>query len=341
MEESVDAIGGGSCRALRFIIIFFLHFFVKWVTVFNISERAAESLLKNIHGLLKYARENIPLFPDTAKDFPQTMHTVYKRLGLSGNNCQIYIVCPRCHCMYDEMAAKNKLYCDNVKYPNHPHANKRLRCGANLGKTVCFNHKEKMFYPFKKFCTQSIVLKVQEYFNRPGFVENCARWKARQSFSTTGHYRDIYDGKIWRDFQIVDDIPFLAGEHNLGLMLNLDWFQPFKHTQYSVGVVYLSILNLPRELRFKTENIILAGVIPGPTEPDSDGLSFYMRPIVNELIEMWKGVEVTMNDSKITVKAAVLCIAADIPAARKLCGFLGHAAKLGCSKCTKEFKTGK
>ena len=30
----------------------------------------------------------------------------------------------------------------------------------------------------------------------------------------------------------------------------------------------------------------------------------------------------------------------DIPAARKVCGFLSHAARLGCSKCLKIFQSG-
>ena len=40
------------------------------------------------------------------------------------------------------------------------------------------------------------------------------------------------------------------------------------------------------------------------------------------------------------IQAAVLCFASDIPAARKLCGFLGHSAKRGCSHCYKEFPGG-
>jgi len=35
---------------------------------------------------------------------------------------------------------------------------------------------------------------------------------------------------------------FLPQPHNLALMLNCYWFQPYKHTQYSVGVLYLTIL---------------------------------------------------------------------------------------------------
>lgn len=35
--------------------------------------------------------------------------------------------------------------------------------------------------------------------------------------------------------------------------------------------------------------------------------------------------------------AVHLCVACDIPACRKVCGFLGHSAELGCSKCMKKF----
>ena len=37
------------------------------------------------------------------------------------------------------------------------------------------------------------------------------------------------------------------------------------------------------------------------------------------------------------VRCALLCVASDVPAARKGCGFLGHS---GCSQCKKEFPGG-
>lgn len=46
-------------------------------------------------------------------------------------------------------------------------------------------------------------------------------------------------------------------------MLNCDWFQPFAQSRYTVGVIYLVILNLPRAIRFRSENIIITGIIPG------------------------------------------------------------------------------
>ena len=37
------------------------------------------------------------------------------------------------------------------------------------------------------------------------------------------------------------------------------------------------------------------------------------------------------------VHRALMCVACDLPAGRKICGFLGHSATLGCSRCFKEF----
>ena len=37
--------------------------------------------------------------------------------------------------------------------------------------------------------------------------------------------------------------------------LNVDWYQPFEHTQHSEGAIYLTVLNLPRQERFLKEKI--------------------------------------------------------------------------------------
>ena len=38
------------------------------------------------------------------------------------------------------------------------------------------------------------------------------------------------------------------------------------------------------------------------------------------------------------VRCALLCVSCDLPAGRKVCGFLGHAAWYGCSRCGKCFE---
>ena len=130
----------------------------------------------------------------------------------------------------------------------------------------------------------------------------------------------------------------LNQKRSLGLMINADWFQPFKHCTDSLGAIYLVIMNFPRKERYKRENVILAGLIPSlQKEPSS--LNAFLAPLVEELQELWKGVRLYTSESpkyKVLIRGALLCSACDLPAARKLCGFKGHNANRGCSKCYKE-----
>ena len=323
------------------VIKFMLQYFVIWIAKYNISDRAAESLLKFFCSIASWLGGKFGIFNRVLKFIPRTMYSVYKQLGLFDRTDHVFVVCPKCYNLHEQSECLRDASCSAVRFPAHPQKSRRSKCNESLGKVV-FNNNERKFHPRMKLCVQSISQKLKSFCARAGFIQRCNEWKERDTFEQTGYYRDIYDGRIWRDFQSVDDIPFLSGPCNIGLMLNIDWFQPYSHCQYSVGAVYLSLMNLPRHLRFKTENIILVAVLPGPNEPDAEGLCHLMRPIVDELLKLWTdGVEVTVGKQLLTVKAALLCVAADLPAARKLCGFLGHGAKLGCSKCTKEFKTRK
>lgn len=144
---------------------------------------------------------------------------------------------------------------------------------------------------------------------------------------------------MWKDFMYIGGEPFLAAPNNFALMLNVDWFQPFKHSLYSVGAIYIVFMNLPRELRFKPENVMLVGVIPGPHEPKLT-INTYLKPLVEELNILWKGIQYKPSESNVscTFRAALLCVGCDVPAARKVCGFTSHASNNGCSKCKKFFQ---
>ena len=112
---------------------------------------------------------------------------------------------------------------------------------------------------------------------------------------------------------------FLSGRYTFGLLINIDWFQPFKHVQYSVGFIYIAILNFQRNLRYRRENMLLIGVIPGPTEPHLH-VNPYLEQLVEELLKLWKGIEMITNEGTQTVHAILLCNSSDIPATRKLGG---------------------
>lgn len=81
-------------------------------------------------------------------------------------------------------------------------------------------------------------------------------------------------------------------------------------------MIYLAIMNLPRAVRFKRENIIIVGLLPGPSEP-SKNMNSYLTPLVSDLLTLWEGFDCGTQ----FIRCALLCV---LPAARKVCGFLSY-----------------
>ena len=224
----------------------------------------------------------------------------------------------------------------NCKLANPPKRNCIL---GDLGE-FSISGIENMVPLMNTYCYKSLINSLEDMLQRPGFEDKCEQWCSRETVD--GVYSDVYDGRVWQQFQNYNGQSFLSSPNNYAFMVNVDWFQPFKRVNsVSVGVIYLVCMNLPRELRFLRENVILAGIIPAlDREPSS--LNTFLQPLVNDLKLLWGGVPMTTHkyESGTTARGALLCAAADIPACRKLCGFMGHSARLGCSKCRKEFKGG-
>ena len=211
-------------------------------------------------------------------------------------------------------------------------------CGSKLVDKVILKNGVSKFYPVKVYCWKSLVSQMENILQRTGLPELCEQWRTRQV--EEGVLSDIYDGEVWKNFKWRDGSEFNL-ERRYGLMLNVDWFQPFKRrSDYSVGVIYFVVLNLPRSERFKFQNVILGGIIPSlDSEPK---LATFLRPYGDELNGLWKGglIYTSLSPVPLKVFAALICVAADIPATHKVCGFVGHSAYRACSKCFKYFPGG-
>ena len=100
----------------------------------------------------------------------------------------------------------------------------------------------------------------------------------------------------------------------------------------------LFILNLTRAVRFKPENILITGIIPGPSEPSLGEMNSYLRPLVKELNSLWSdGFTLQHIGRTVVIHATLLATVGDVPAAAKLGGFLGHTSKHASWKCLKIF----
>ena len=249
----------------------------------------------------------------------------------------IYVVCSGCHSLYsyNECIEKTGSLISSRKC-SHKHFSKL--CNVKLLKEVVSISESIKLYPCKVYCYKNIISSLQKFLLRPGFSDLC---ESTRNFANCERLMsDVYHGKIWQEFLVYKGENFLAVPHCYGLLLNVDWFQPFEHFTYSVGVIYLVLLNLPRSLRYKRENVILVGVIPGPAEPPLN-INSYLAPMVSHLLDLWKGVDLRISETNSQlVKAALLGVSCDLPAGRKVCGFLSHSANLGCSCCYSSFSQG-
>lgn len=343
-EDSCDEDDGATATytPLLHLYLFFLFMFQ---SIFRLSDHALDVLLKFLSMFFKSLGKVSSLPQSFLHCLPSSIYSARKKSGNKRDQFTRYVSCPSCHCLYclDNCVVKSADHvieskkCAFVRFPFHPQRQHRKSCDSQLMKRVKSKCKGASLYPRRVYCYKSLVDSLQDMLKQPDFSRKCELWRHREQ--EPGVFSDVYDGDIWKEFLNPNGQPFLSIPNNYALQLNVDWFNPYKHTQHSEGAIYLSILNLPRNERFLQENIILVGVIPGPKEPPLL-INTYLEPLVDELIKLWSGVIFKDHNGHSTiVRAALLCSSCDIPASRKVCGFVGHNAFKACSKCSLSFPT--
>ena len=305
-------------------------------TLHSLSLRAVQWLLLFFTTLLSVLGKFSSKIQKIAQAFPSTLYLrkqYLKDLFLLPV-ITYFVVCPACHSLYhyrDCMETcgtrTNIQWCPKCfkEHKNYP-----------LLKRVLTSHDNQKFYPYRVYPNASLIsaLKSCALLLCPDFLEKCTQWR-RDDTSLC----DVFDGQMWNEYFVSENAPFYNDRYSLRVTMNIDWFQPYKHRVYSVGVIYLAFMNLPRNMRFKRENIVIIGLIPGPSAPPKN-INTYLAPLVSDLLRLWHGVEFsTYNAGTCVIRCALLNIACDLPAGRKACGFLSFSANLGCSRCYCNFGT--
>lgn len=294
----------------------------KFQARFRLSDVAIDSLIKFFRQILMEVDQR------RFKDFPSSLYTASKLLQI-GNQSKTYAVCPSCNTLYNiaDVVAEEEFKCTHVEFPMK---SKRKPCGMELTEQVPLiiesKRRPKLLFPLP-----NLKIQINGLYQRPEFKQQLRNWTNREVNNDV--LADIYDGKIWKNFPDTSGPYFTpeAADSHLGIMINLDWFQPFESSAYSCGAIYGVICNLPREIRFKKENMLTLGLLPGPNEVKLHKINHYLAPIVDELLEFWNGVEIPASGKNI--RLALICCSNDIPAARKLCGHV--SALVSCHRCYK------
>ena len=296
----------------------------------QLSDSASETMMLFFNMVLLATNETYS-FPSSACTFDAWCNSsVFCHDGI-----REYANCPTCHSMhpYNTEQEKQALHRQVTCFGKGLLPNAQP-CMTDILKTNQYG----TILPIRSFFYNSVIQTLKSFLMRETFVNDIKKWKSRRT--VTGKLIDIYDGLVWKDFKVKKDDPkaFVdESDFNLLFTLNCDWFQGYKDS-YSVGAVYMTIQNQPREVRNLRSNTILVCLINGPNEPSTFEMNNYLKPLVDDLLVLMNGIDMkTRNNGVQKVKAALSLCIMDLPAQKKVAGFTSFSSFHACHKCKKRF----
>lgn len=221
----------------HFLVQWLVAFLLRFQVAFNFSERATECIIRFLAAFFTVMSKIHPAQSDVLRAFPTSLYKAKLALSLKHHPSRTYVVCGKCHKLYEMKDCidshghtRKSHHCSFVEFRQHPQRSMRQPCGEILLKSVEGASKKLYFYPFLTYCYLGMEQSLQFLL---GFYESCQPWRTRCNMSII---RDVYDSKIWTDFQKYENEPFLQVDGMLALMMNMDFFQPYRHITYSIGL---------------------------------------------------------------------------------------------------------
>jgi hypothetical protein len=262
-----------------FLLVAVFHVYV------GISRRDGGFLINMLLIMLDYLRQKCgdgSIASKACAQIPRLLNTVLNNFNLEGQIC-IYAVCVECHANYP-------LAHDKVSYPAY--------CsGMRNSKTECYTallddggRPLKIFtkHVFEDYlagllsCSdvEHLVDQACNDINKP--VPNIIHNPLQSSFLR---------GFIGPDKEKLFLCPCNNGEACLVFLLCVDFFNAegmkTQGAKTSVGIIAMACMNLPLEICYKPENLYLAGIVPGPSEPLLMALNHYIDHVVDNMLQAW------------------------------------------------------
>ncbi|KAJ3781040.1 hypothetical protein GGU10DRAFT_278292 [Lentinula aff. detonsa] len=274
---------------------------------------------------------------------PESIETLEKKFNLD-IKCIPYAICPSCSFTHPPT------YPNNASRPVYPPVCLERRapleepCGASLlahGKPL----KKYEYYPFFDWFGRFLAQPgIEEYGNK-----FCDTISSHQSIPVDKI--DQTDGRFVHEFRDKDGQLFVADRGNEGrwfFVLNSDFFNVegnrIRGKKSSTGMIAMSCLNLPLEIRNDNAFLYIPGIIQGPHEPDAKDAEHrhFLKPLVDDLLKGYtRGVRpfstflTRKSDTPYShvSHVAVALASMDFKAIRPFCGLLDVTSHHFCFLC--------
>ena len=250
-----------------------------------------------------------------------------------------FATCPKCCCTYEpEVRNGISIYPSLCSFRPFPNSG---QCGTRVTKTRVQGGKS-IRTSIRPFVMQTPESFIAAMLSRPGMEDALARGMGPRQHGS--YLEDIGDGHRMQTLRGPDGKPFLQGpKHELRILWSfaVDWFNPFQNKaagkSASVDSITLACLNLPPSLRYKPENLYLAGIIPGPREPNYDEINHFISPIIRRFLPMWReGTWFSRTASYVRgrlCRSAIAALVCDLLGSRKVSGHAHPTMRYLCARC--------
>jgi Transposase family tnp2. len=273
---------------------------------------------------------------------PKTITAALNSFGLESRTIT-YAICPRCLCTYEPqsvLAITNyPKTCDNRPFPEAP------ICGTDLLQTTNDGGQKPihifLYHDFNDYLARLLARPdIEKVMDES--VDNMAA-KFGQGGENPIH--DVLGAEFVKTFpdrsgkNLFIQRPESEGRYLFSL--NVDFFNPERTTHRgatkSCGIITMACLNLPLEIRYKPENMYVAGIIPGPREPQLTDINHFLRPLIDQMVKSWnQGIRFSRTalfpNGRLT-RCAIASVVCDLPAARKTAQMTSSNSHHYCSVC--------
>jgi len=283
---------------------------------------------------------------------PKTLSTALAHFNLDGETT-VYAICPSCDCTFPPQEVQGvptyPTHCTNKAKPGSG------ICGASLLESTSSQAK-----PIKTFVYHHFNDYLAGLLARPDIEkimdDRCDQMKMPSGMGldsagsstnngTSSLVTDVLEARFIRTFKgpsgttLFMDRP--GGEGRYAFVLNVDFYNPegmrVRGASASCGIVAMACLNLPLSIRYKPENLYLAGIIPGPREPHLTSLNHYLQPLIADMAASWiKGTYFSRTASSLhgrLTRSAIIAVVCDLQAARKVAQMSPPKSHFYCSRC--------
>jgi hypothetical protein len=174
---------------------------------------------------------------------------------------------------------------------------------------------------------------------RSGVIAKLLQFHTDFPNEDTDVMKSVVDSPTWEFVDSNIDLSFILESRNMRFGLPLNGVNPFKHnnTQNSTWPVLMLIYNLPPYLVTKKFFIQLSILIFGKDASTNESIDVFIRPLVEELQQLWKGVPVqdfskSLGERRFILRGLLMWTISDYPGYGLISGVCTHGYR-GCVVC--------